>query len=158
MGRERRGDGLQTTALINEAYLRLVGSAPVAWESHSHFFAVAARLMRRIVVDRARARRSLKRSGEALQVSFDEDLVVAGPPRRDLASLDDTLQPLATVDPRKARVVKMRFFGGLSADETAGVLGVSPQTVLRDWKLAKVWLLREMKRSEASTSPRAERP
>jgi RNA polymerase sigma-70 factor, ECF subfamily len=153
MRRERQGQSLQTTALVNEAYLRLVGGAPVAWESRNHFLAIAARLMRRILVDRARARRSAKRGGEVSPVTFDEELVVAGPPGRDLVSLDDALQALAALDARKARVVEMRYFGGLSVEETAEVLHVSPQTVLRDWKLAKVWLLREMKRAEAPAVP-----
>jgi len=150
MAREREQHSLQTTALIHEAYLRLVGSAPVAWESRSHFFAIAACLMRRILVDRARARRSQKRGGDARPVAFDEQLIVSGQPSRDLVSLDDALQALATFDERKARVVEMRFFGGLSVEETAEVLGVSPQTVLRDWKLSKAWLLREMKRGEGA--------
>jgi RNA polymerase sigma factor (TIGR02999 family) len=148
MGREREPHSLQTTALIHEAYLRLVGSSPVDWESRNHFFAIAARLMRRILVDRARARRSQKRGGAARPVSFDEQLVVAGPPDRDLVSLDDALTALAAFDERKAKVVELRFFGGQSVEETAEMLGVSPQTVLRDWKLSKAWLLREMKRGE----------
>ena len=152
MADERVGHSLQTTALIHEAYLRLMGPSPVAWESRGHFFAVAARAMRRILVDRARARRSLKRGGKGRPVSFDEDLVVSGPPTRDLVRLDDALQALAVFDERKARVVEMRFFGGLSVGETAEVLRVSPQTVMRDWKLAKVWLLREMKRVEPSAA------
>jgi len=152
MAREREQHTLQTTALIHEAYLRLVGSSPVAWESRSHFFAIAARLMRRILVDRARARRSQKRGGAARAITFDEQLVVAGPPDRDLVSLDDALTALATVDERKAKVVELRFFGGLSVEETAGLLSVSPQTVLRDWKLSKAWLLREMKRGELSSA------
>ena len=152
MADERVGHSLQTTALIHEAYLRLMGPSPVAWESRGHFFAVAARAMRRILVDRARARRSLKRGGQGRPVSFDEDLVVSGPPTRDLVGLDDALQALAVFDERKARVVEMRFFGGLSVGETAEVLRVSPQTVMRDWKLAKVWLLREMKRVEPSAA------
>jgi RNA polymerase sigma-70 factor (ECF subfamily) len=146
MGRERPGHTLQTTALINEAYLRLVGSASVAWESRSHFFAIAARMMRRILVDHARTRRSLKRGGDGRPVSLDEGLLVSPSPDRDLVSLDDALNALAALDARKERVVELRFFGGLSVEETAEVLRVSPQTVLRDWKLAKVWLLREMKR------------
>ena len=145
MGRERRGNSLQATALIHETYLRLLGS-PVAWESRNHFFAIAARLMRRILVDRARARRSLKRGGEGRPVSLDDEHLVVGLPHRDLVSLDDALSALAVVDPRKSRVVELRFFGGLSVEETAEVLKVSPQTVLRDWKLAKVWLFREMSR------------
>jgi RNA polymerase sigma-70 factor, ECF subfamily len=163
MAREREPHSLQTTALIHEAYLRLVGASPVAWESRNHFFAIAARLMRRILVDRARARRSQKRGGAAKRLSFDEQLVVAGPPDRDLVSLDDALAALAKVDERKAKVVELRFFGGLSVEETAGLLSVSPQTVLRDWKLSKAWLLREMKRGEsaqrkASTSIRSDSP
>ena len=153
MAGERVEHSLQTTALIHEAYLGLVGPSPVAWESRGHFFAVAARAMRRILVDHARARRSQKRGGAGRPVSFDENLVVSASPNRDLVTLDDALQALATFDERKARVVEMRFFGGLSVDEAAEVLGVSPQTVMRDWKLAKVWLLREMKHGER-TEPR----
>jgi RNA polymerase sigma factor (TIGR02999 family) len=155
MARERDPHSLQTTALIHEAYLRLVGSSPVDWESRGHFFAIAARLMRRILVDRARARRSQKRGGAARPVSFDEELVVAGSPARDLVSLDDALTALAAEDERKAKVVEMRFFGGLSVEETAVVLGVSPQTVLRDWRLSKTWLLREMKRGEGRAASSA---
>ena len=145
MARERPGHTLQTTALINEAYLRLAGS-PVAWESRSHFFAIAARMMRRILVDHARTRRSLKRGGEGRPVSLDEEHLAGGQPDRDLVSLDDALDALAALDPRKVRVVELRFFGGLSVEETAEVLKVSPQTVMRDWRLAKAWLLREMRR------------
>ena len=151
MAGERVAHSLQTTALIHEAYLRLVGPSPVAWESRGHFFAVAARVMRRILVDHARARRSLKRGGERRPVSLDEELVVSAGPNRDLVSLDGALHALASFDKRKARVVEMRFFGGLSVEETAEVIGVSPQTILRDWKLAKAWLLREMKRGEGAT-------
>jgi RNA polymerase sigma-70 factor (ECF subfamily) len=158
MAGERVEHSLQTTALIHEAYLRLVGPSPAAWESRGHFFAVAARAMRRILVDHARARRAQKRGGQANPVTLDEQLVVAGGPDRDLVSLDDALQALATFDERKARVVEMRFFGGLSVEETAEVLKVSPQTVLRDWKLAKVWLLREMKRGEAATAKPGDTP
>jgi RNA polymerase sigma factor (TIGR02999 family) len=155
MAGERAQHSLQTTALVHEAYLKLVGPSPVDWENRGHFFAVAARVMRRILVDHARARRSLKRGGEARPVELDEQLLVAGGPDRDLVSLDDALRVLAALDERKVRVVEMRFFGGLSVEETAEVLGVSPQTVLRDWRLAKVWLLREMKRGTTvpSSSP-----
>ena len=146
MAGERVEHSLQTTALIHEAYLKLVGPSPVDWESRGHFFAVAGRVMRRILVDHARARRSQKRGGDGRPVPLDEALVVAGSPGRDLVSLDDALSALAAVDARKARVVEMRYFGGLSVEETAEVLKVSPQTVLRDWRLAKAWLLREMKR------------
>ena len=155
MGRERPGHTLQTTALINEVYLRLVGSK-VAWESRNQFFAIAARMMRRVLVDHARTRRSLKRGGEGRPVSLDEEHLAAGQPDRDLVSLDDALDALAALDPRKVRVVELRFFGGLSVEETAEVLKVSPQTVLRDWKLAKVWLLREMTRGGRGVSGRAE--
>jgi RNA polymerase sigma factor (TIGR02999 family) len=155
MAREREAHSMQTTALIHEAYLRLVGAAPVAWESRGHFFAIAARLMRRILVDRARARRAQKRGGADRPVSFDVELAVAGPPQRDLVSLDEALTALADEDERKAKVVEMRFFGGLSVEETATVLGVSEQTVLRDWRLSKAWLLREMKRGAGRTSKRA---
>jgi RNA polymerase sigma factor (TIGR02999 family) len=146
MRSERTGHTLQTSALINETYLRLAGSAPVAWQSRGHFLAIAARMMRRILVDHARTRRSLKRGGEDRPVSLDEEYLLAGQPPRDLVTLDDALRALSALDPRKVRVVELRFFGGLSVEETAGVLGVSPQTVMRDWKLAKAWLAREMKR------------
>ncbi len=146
MGRERRGHTLQTTALIHEAYLRLVGAAPVDWESRSHFFAIAARTMRRILVDHARSRRSLKRGGAARTVSLDEQLLVADQPAHDLVTLDLSLQALTALDPRKGRVVELRYFGGLSVEETAEVLKVSPRTVKGDWQFAKVWLLREMRR------------
>jgi RNA polymerase sigma-70 factor, ECF subfamily len=152
MAGERVEHSLQTTALVHEAYLKLVGPSPVDWESRGHFFAVAARVMRRILVDHARARRSQKRGGDGRPVPLDEALVVAGSPGRDLVSLDDALSALAALDERKARVVEMRYFGGLSVEETAEVLGVSPQTVLRDWRLAKAWLLREMKRGESAPS------
>jgi RNA polymerase sigma-70 factor (ECF subfamily) len=151
MAGEHVEHSLQTTALIHEAYLKLVGPSPVAWENRGHFFAVAARVMRRVLVDHARARRSLKRGGGGRPVELDEELLVAGGPDRDLVSLDDALTALAAVDERKARVVEMRFFGGLSVEETAEVLGVSAQTVLRDWKLSKSWLLREMKRGVSSS-------
>jgi len=154
---ERQGHSLQTSALINEAYLRLAGSAPVAWENRTHFFAIAARMMRRILVDHARARRSLRRGGEDRPVALDERYLVAAEPPRDLVALDDALAALSELDARKARVVELRFFGGLSVKETADVLAVSPQTVMRDWTLAKVWLLREMKRggsAERESVPR----
>jgi RNA polymerase sigma-70 factor (ECF subfamily) len=152
MAGERVQHSLQATALIHEAYLKLAGPSPVAWESRGHFFAVAARVMRRILVDHARARRAQKRGGGPA-LALDEGLVVAGGADRDLVSLDDALEALATVDGRKARVVELRYFGGLSAEETARLLKVSPQSVLRDWKLAKAWLLREMKRGGGPPSP-----
>lgn len=144
MRRERAGHTLQTTALVNEAYLRLVDLTRVRWQDRSHFFAMSARLMRRILVDHARARESRKRGGGARRISFDEALVVSEERGADLVALDDALQALAAFDERKSRVVELRFFGGLSVDETAEALHVSPETVMRDWRLAKVWLLREL--------------
>ena len=141
---ERTGHTLQTTALINELYLRLSDLKLIDWQSRAHFFALCARQMRRILTDQARARRSDKRGGGAQSVSLDAVPVVAPEASADLASVDDALSRLAKVDERKSRVVEMRFFGGLSVEETAEVLRVSPETVARDWRLAKAWLLREM--------------
>jgi len=146
MMRERPGHTLQTTALVNEAYLRLVDSQHVQWRDRAHFFAMSARLMRRILVDFARSRRYQKRGGGARPVSLDENVDVAHERSADLVALDEALAVLAAVDPRKSRVVEMKFFGGLTAEEIAEVLEVSPDTVLRDWSLAKSWLLRELKR------------
>jgi RNA polymerase sigma factor (TIGR02999 family) len=148
MGQERRGDLLQTTALVNEAYLRLIDSSRVQWESRAHFFAVAGQLMRRVLVDAARERRSRKRGGGWLQVSLADALVIPGQRGADLISLDDALDALATMDKRKCDIVVMRFFGGLSVEETAAVLQISSDTVMRDWQLAKVWLYRELSRDE----------
>jgi len=138
MASERPGHSLQATALVNEAYLRLVDVQRVKWKDRLHFLAVGARLMRRILVDHARARGYQKRGGGAARVTFDEALVVAAAPDQALVALDDAL------DNRKARVIELRFFGGLSVDETASALNVSAETVMRDWRLAKAWLLREM--------------
>ncbi|MGZ7042209.1 MAG: sigma-70 family RNA polymerase sigma factor [Thermoanaerobaculia bacterium] len=146
MAGERPGHALQTTALINEAYLRLIDSSRVRWQNRSHFFAVSAQLMRRILVDVARARNKLKRGGDAVQVSLDDVMVVPHEPSADLIALDDALTTLATFDPRKSKVIELRFFGGLTVEETAEVLNVSPVTVMRDWGLAKIWLLRELER------------
>ena len=142
--RERAGHTLQATALVNEAYLRLIEVNQVRWQNRAHFFAMASRVMRRILVDAARARRYQKRGGGAERVSLDEALLVSDEPAQDLVALDDALNALSAVDLRKSRVVEMRFFGGLSVDETAAVLKVSPDTVMRDWRLAKAWLLREL--------------
>lgn len=144
MNRERPGHLLQTTALVNEAYLRLVDSTRVKWESRAHFFAVAGQLMRRVLVDAARERRSRKRGGDWLQVSFAEAVMAPQERGADLIALDDALDALAAVDRRKSEIVVMRFFGGLSVGEAAAVLGVSPDTIMRDWQLAKVWLFREL--------------
>jgi len=148
MRKERAGNTLQTTALINEAYLRLVDAQSVGWQDRAHFFAVSAQVMRRILVDGARARGSAKRGALALHVdhstAVDLDQIPEVSRSAELIALDDALNALSEIDPRKARVIELRFFGGLSVDETAGVLGMSPQSVLRDWKLARVWLTREM--------------
>ncbi len=152
MGRERPGHTLQTTALVNEAYLRLVDCKQVRWQNRTHFFAISAQLMRRILVDFARSRRYLKRGGNAHRVSLDEALVVSQERNADLVELDDGLKALAAVDTRKSQVVELRFFGGLSVVETAEVLKVSPDTVLRDWQLAKAWLLRELSRQKRDGS------
>ena len=148
MGRERPDHTLQATALINEAYLRLIDVRQMQWQNRGHFFAMAARVMRRVLVEMARARRSQKRGGSARRVSLDEALLVTQDPSLDLVALDDALQTLAEVDPRKSQVVEMRFFGGLSVEETAETLQVSGDTVMRDWRLAKVWLMREIKSSD----------
>jgi RNA polymerase sigma-70 factor, ECF subfamily len=147
MGRERAGHSLRPTALIHEAYLRLVGSAPVDWRDRGHFYALSARLMRQILVDHARARGRQKRGAEAFPVVFDETVMSAETPS-DLVRLDDALHALAETDVRKSQVIELRFFGGFSVEETANVLQVSPQTVLRDWRLAKAWLQREMHRGD----------
>jgi RNA polymerase sigma factor (TIGR02999 family) len=144
MSRERPGHTLQTTALVNEVYLRLVDARGVTWQDRAHFFGVCARLMRRVLTDFARSKGYLKRGGGSLHVDVEEALVVSPEPRVDLVAVDDALNALAAIDPRKSQVVELRFFGGLSVEETAEVLKVSPETVKRDWRLAKVWLRREM--------------
>jgi RNA polymerase sigma factor (TIGR02999 family) len=146
MHHEHRGHTLQATALVNEAYVRLVDIKRMRWQNRAHFFAVSANLMRRILVDFARARRSHKRGDGAEKVSLDAALLVAEEPGSDLVALDDALTALAAFDPRKSRVVELRFFGGLSVDETADALQVSTDTVTRDWQTAKAWLLRELRR------------
>ena len=144
MAGERPGHTLQATALVNEAYLRLIEVNQVRWQNRAHFFAMASRGMRRILVDAARARGYQKRGGGAEKVSLDEALLVSGEPRQDLIALDDALNALAAFDLRKSQVVEMRFFGGLSVEETAEALHVSADTVMRDWRLAKAWLVREL--------------
>jgi RNA polymerase sigma factor (TIGR02999 family) len=147
MAGERTGHTLQTSALVNEAYLRLIDITQVQWQNRTHFFAMAARTMRRILVDSARARNNQRRGGEVVKVSLDEAVVVARDPRQDLVAVDDALGRLQTVHPRQAEVVELRFFGGLTLEETASALGVSVDTVKRDWRFAKLWLLRELKES-----------
>jgi RNA polymerase sigma-70 factor (ECF subfamily) len=142
---ERLGHTLQATALVNEVYLRLIEVDQVRWQNRAHFFAMAARLMRRILVDAARFRGYQKRGGGVTMASLEEALVVSNEPAEDLVALDDALTTLAAVDPRKSQVVEMRFFGGLSLEETAEALHVSRDTVKRDWKMAKLWLLRELR-------------
>jgi RNA polymerase sigma factor (TIGR02999 family) len=144
MAHQRPDHTLQTTALVNEVYLRLVNCHEVNWQDRAHFFAVCAKLMRRILVDFARSRHSQKRGGKERPVLLEEALVVSRESSADLPALDDALKALAAVDPRKSQVVELRFFGGLSAKETAEVLRVSEETVQRDWKLARLWLLHEL--------------
>jgi RNA polymerase sigma factor (TIGR02999 family) len=156
MGREHPGHTLQTTALVNEVYLRLIDVNQVRWQDRVHFFAVSSQLMRRILVDFARSRRYLKRGGGAQKVIFDEALIPSPERGQDLVLLDDALNALERVDARKSRVVELRFFGGLSVEETAAVLKVSQETVLRDWKLAKAWLTREMSKVKTNRSATSE--
>ena len=143
---ERKGHVLQTTALVNEAYVRLVDLSRVRWQDRAHFFAMSARLMRRILVDHARARHALKRGGDVRVISLDDTAEISDDRMSDFVALDDALEALAKIDARKSRIVEMRFFAGLTVDETAEALHVSAQTVMRDWQLAKVWLLRELSR------------
>jgi RNA polymerase sigma factor (TIGR02999 family) len=143
MKRERPGHTLQTTALVNEAYMRLVDYKRMQWQDRAHFFAVSAQVMRRILVDHARSL-NIKRGRGVQHLTLDEVAVVAGDRTSDLLALDEALNELARLDPRKVQIVEMRFFGGLSAEETAEVLKVSPATVRRDWSIAKLWLYREL--------------
>ena len=147
MRREASGHTLQTTGLVHEVFLRLVKVDRVTWQDRAHFFAVSATMMRRILVDRAHAKGTAKRGGRALRLSLDEAPEVAGGSRdREMIAIDEALTALAQVDPRKAQVVELRFFGGLSVEESAEVLKVSPQTVMRDWKTARAWLMAELTR------------
>jgi RNA polymerase sigma factor (TIGR02999 family) len=150
MAGEKGGHTLQATALVNEAYLRLIQTQGMNWQNRAHFLAMAARLMRRILVDFARSKQYAKRGGGAVKISLAPDVALSAQPGRDLVALDDALDALAKVDERKSRVIEMRFFGGLSVQETAEALHVSPETVMRDWKMAKAWLLRELR--DASTT------
>jgi RNA polymerase sigma-70 factor (ECF subfamily) len=144
MNRERAGHSLQATALVNEAYMRLVDARRVGWKDRSHFLAMAATMMRRVLVDHARARLFQKRGGGAQRVTLVDGLAGSDERPHDVVALDDALEALARLDERKTRVVELRFFGGLTVEETAHVLGVSSDTVTRDWKLAKAWLTREL--------------
>lgn len=148
MAGERSGHALQTTALVNEAYLRLVDCGRVNWHDRVHFLAVSARLMRRILIDFARSRGYLKRGAAVPHIPLDEAPLVSRQPDMNLVALDDALKALSVVDERKGKVVELKFFGGLSVEETAAALGVSVDTVVRDWRLAKIWLLRELSREK----------
>ena len=144
MRRERRGHTLRTTALVNDAYLRLVDQRQVRWQNRAHFFAIAAQMMRRILVDHARAKHYEKRGGGAAHVPLEEAAVIAEGKAAEILALDESLRALAEIDPRRARVVELRYFGGLSNEEIAEVLKVSPNTVTRDWNMARAWLYQEL--------------
>jgi RNA polymerase sigma-70 factor (ECF subfamily) len=141
---ERRGDGLQTTALVHEVFMRLLPAGSVDWQDRRHFLSVAARTMRRIVVDLVRADRAAKRGADAEHLPLDSSIAVGGPELVDIVALDVALEKLAELDARKMRVIELRFFGGLTVEDTAQVLDVSPDTVTRDWRMARSWLLREL--------------
>jgi RNA polymerase sigma-70 factor, ECF subfamily len=145
MRRERVDHTLQATALVHEAYLKLIGQRAVNWQSRAHFFGVAAQLMRRILIDHARGHLRVKRGGEQKKVSLDEAFVLSPQQSAELVAVDESLERLAKLDNRQARVVELRFFGGLSVEEAAEVLGVSPKTVKRDWSVAKAWLYADLK-------------
>jgi RNA polymerase sigma-70 factor, ECF subfamily len=145
MAREQPGHTLQTTAIVNEAYLRLIDASQIEWKDRAHFFGVSANMMRRVLVEFARSRGREKRGGDIRKVEIDEAVLNLPRQETDLVALDDALNALAKIDSRKAKVIELRFFGGLSLEETAEVLSVSPDTVRRDWRLARAWLIREMK-------------
>lgn len=151
MSRERPGHTLQTTALVNEVYLRLVDVNAVEWQDRAHFFAISARMMRRILTDFARSRNYQKRGAGAVQVSFDEALIVTPEKDGDIMALDEALTEFAVLYPRQSQVVELRFFGGLEVKETAEALKISPETVKRDWRFAKAWLRRSLS-GEATTN------
>jgi RNA polymerase sigma factor (TIGR02999 family) len=144
MGRERIGHTLQTSGLVNEAYLRLIEQSQVRWQNRGHFFVIAAKMMRRILVDYARSRNYEKRGGGAQQVSFEEALIVSRERVAEVVALDDALRDLEQFDQRKSQIVELRFFAGLSIEETAELMKVSPGTVMRDWTLAKAWLRKQI--------------
>lgn len=150
MAREAPGHTLQTTALVNEVYVRLAGVRRGLWKDRAHFFALCAKLMRRILTDFARSRRSLKRGGQAAHIALDEALLVSQEPQADLLALHEALERLEVFDHRKSRVVELRFYGGLSVEETGDVLHVSPATVQREWRLAKDWLFSELRNVHAN--------
>ena len=146
MSRERPGHTMQTTALVNEAYIRLVNREGVHWQNRAHFFAIASQLMRHILVDHARSHAYAKRGGGAQTISLDEAMVVSQERAAEVVALDDALKELADIDPQQSRIVELRFFGGLTIEETAVVLGLSPATIKREWSTAKAWLYHELAR------------
>jgi len=148
MARERPGHTLQPTALINEAFLRLTDARHIRWQDRAHFLGISSRLMRRVLVDHARSRMYRKRGGDGQRITLDDELIASPEPSLDVLALDRALEALAAVDPRKGRVVELRFFGGLTVEETAEVLHVSADTIKRDWRLAKLWLMRELEGEE----------
>lgn len=150
MSRERKGHTLQTTALINEAYVRLVDQKNVQWANRSHFFAISAQIMRRILIDHARHHAYAKRGGGAKQVSLEEVAAIAPEQGRELIRLDEALKSLAERDPRRSQVVELRYFGGLNNEEIAGVLNVSQNTVTRDWNMARAWLYQQLSENAAN--------
>lgn len=150
MSRERKGHTLQTTALINEAYVRLVDQKNVHWANRSHFFAISAQIMRRILIDHARRHAYAKRGGGAQQVSLDEVAAITPNPSRELVRLDEALKSLAAMDPRRSQVVELRYFGGLNNEEIAGVLNISENTVTRDWNMARAWLYHQLSETAAN--------
>jgi RNA polymerase sigma factor (TIGR02999 family) len=150
MARERPGHALQTTALVHEVYLRLIDVEGVDWQNRSHFYALCARLMRRVMIDFARSRNSRKRDGRFPHIGLEAAEDVGVPTDVDVLEVDEALKKLETLDARKSQVVELRFYGGLTTEEIATVLGVAPETVLRDWKLAKAWLMRELREDNAT--------
>jgi RNA polymerase sigma factor (TIGR02999 family) len=154
MAQERPGQILQTTAIVNEIYVQLIDLRGVSWRDRAHFFALSSRLIRRVLIDAARSKASLKRGGGSPHVALDENLLVSTEPQADVVALDEALTALGGIDPRKSQVVELRFFGGLSIEETAEVLKVSPETVKRDWKLAKAWLRRELRHYSDTSAAR----
>jgi len=149
---EDSGHSLQPTALVHEAYLRLIDQTKVEWQNRAHFFGVAAQMMRRILIDHAKAKHRVKRGGTAVKVMLDENVNFTRERASELLALDDALQSLARMDERKSRIVELRYFGGLTVEETAQVLGISDKTVMRDWNLAKAWLYRELTSNSANES------
>ena len=149
MGRESPGHTLQTSALINEAYVKLVDRRNVQWQNRAHFFAVSAQVMRHILIDHARSRHYAKRGAGARKISLDETAVLSDQRAADLVALDDALNALAQIDPRKSRIIELRFFGGLSIEETAEIMKIAPVTVTREWRAARAWLRREMSSNES---------